>query len=359
MNYSEPIKTHLPCPDCGSSDALTEYSDGHTYCFSCQTVRGTTAQGGHTGNLIPLTSLSITPLKRRGIMSTTCEKYHYYTGYHNGKPVQVACYFDDAGELIGQKVRYQDKTFETLGKISKRFFGQELFESRGKLVITEGEIDCLTVSQLQNNKYPVVSIPCGVASAKKVLTHNMEWLSQFDEVILMFDMDEAGRKAVKDCAGLLKGLKVANLPLKDPNECLLANKGQSIINAIWNAKAYKPDGIVNGADLWEMVDSEEDEMCYTYPWDIPLNDMTKGLRKGELIVVTAGTGVGKTTFVRQIMYDLGVKKNLKVGCMMLEENVKRTSVGLMSIHTGVRLHLSRHAISEEEYRKAFDETLGT
>ncbi len=66
----------------------------------------------------------------------------------------------------------------------------------------------------------------------------------------MFDMDEAGRKAVKDCAGLLKGLKVANLPLKDPNECLMANKGQSVINAIWNAKAYKPDGIVNGADLW-------------------------------------------------------------------------------------------------------------
>lgn len=359
MNYSEPIKTHLPCPDCGSSDALAEYSDGHTYCFSCQTIRGAVAQGSHTTNLIPLTSLSITPLKRRGIMSTTCEKYHYYTGYHNGKPVQVACYFDDAGELIGQKVRYQDKTFETLGKISKRFFGQELFENRGKLVITEGEIDCLTVSQLQNNKYPVVSIPCGVASAKKVLTHNMEWLSQFDEVILMFDMDEAGRKAVKDCAGLMKGLKVANLPLKDPNECLLANKGQSVINAIWNAKAYKPDGIVNGADLWEMVDSEDNEMSYTYPWDIPLNDMTRGLRKGELVVVTAGTGVGKTTFVRQIMYDLGVKKNLKVGCMMLEENVKRTSVGLMSIHTGVRLHLSRHAISEEEYRKAFDETLGT
>lgn len=164
MNDNVPIKTHLPCPDCGSHDALTEYSDGHTYCFSCQTVRNTLAR---ESKLIDINSLSFSPLKKRGIMTNTCEKYHYYTGYHNGKPVHVACYYDDTGELIGQKVRYPDKTFETIGKISKRFFGQELFSSRGKLVITEGEIDCLTVSQLQGNKYPVVSIPTGVVSAKK------------------------------------------------------------------------------------------------------------------------------------------------------------------------------------------------
>nr|DAV18501.1 MAG TPA: DNA directed DNA polymerase [Caudoviricetes sp.] len=356
MNDNVPIKTHLPCPDCGSHDALTEYSDGHTYCFSCQTVRNTLAR---ESKLIDINSLSFSPLKKRGIMTNTCEKYHYYTGYHNGKPVHVACYYDDTGELIGQKVRYPDKTFETIGKISKRFFGQELFSSRGKLVITEGEIDCLTVSQLQGNKYPVVSIPTGVVSAKKVITHNMEWLSQFDEIILMFDMDEPGRKAVKECAGLLKGIKVANLPMKDPNECLLNDKGQAVINAIWNAKPYRPDGIVNGAELWDIVDSEEDTKGYSYPWDIPLNDMTLGMRKGELVVITAGTGVGKTTFVRQLMYELGVNQGRKIGCMMLEENIKRTAIGLMSIHTGNRLHLNRHAISEEEYHKAFDETLGT
>jgi twinkle protein len=187
----------------------------------------------------------------------------------------------------------------------------------------------------------------------------MEWLSQFDEIILMFDMDEPGRKAVKECAGLLKGIKVANLPMKDPNECLLNDKGQAVINAIWNAKPYRPDGIVNGAELWDIVDSEEDTKGYSYPWDIPLNDMTLGMRKGELVVITAGTGVGKTTFVRQLMYELGVNQGRKIGCMMLEENIKRTAIGLMSIHTGNRLHLNRHAISEEEYHKAFDETLGT
>jgi len=35
MHTSQLIKSHLPCPDCGSTDALAEYSDGHTHCFSC------------------------------------------------------------------------------------------------------------------------------------------------------------------------------------------------------------------------------------------------------------------------------------------------------------------------------------
>ena len=36
MTESEFIR-HEPCPDCGSSDALAIYTDGHTFCFSCQT----------------------------------------------------------------------------------------------------------------------------------------------------------------------------------------------------------------------------------------------------------------------------------------------------------------------------------
>ena len=33
---STPVKIHQPCDECGSSDALSIYDDGHTYCFSCQ-----------------------------------------------------------------------------------------------------------------------------------------------------------------------------------------------------------------------------------------------------------------------------------------------------------------------------------
>lgn len=359
----EIIKAHLPCPDCGSHDALAIYDDGHTYCYSCHVTHHET-QPKEKGALYDIEDWPTVPLKRRGITEKTCRLYSYKAGMHNGQPVQIACYFNDNGVCVGQKVRYPDKGFTTLGKISSRFFGQHLWPGGGgkKLVVTEGEIDCLTVSQLNGNKYPVVSIPNGVSSAKKVFKENMDWLNSFEQVIVMFDMDEPGRKAVKDVEGLLQPNKlyVATLPLKDPNECLLAGRGQEVIKAIWNAKKYTPDGIVNGADLWEEVSKQEDtEQGFMFPWNIPLNKMTCGLRKGELTVLTAGTGVGKTTFVRQVAYDLGVAKDLKVGLLMLEENVKRTARGLMSIAASKRLYMNRQGVSEEEYKQAFDKTLGT
>lgn len=355
------VKAHLPCNTCGSHDALCTYSDGSTYCFSCNTC---IQKGDNDTVTIPQDSLVISSLKKRGITKATCHKYGYYISKNAKTPMQVACYYDDNGECIGKKIRYPDKHFAVEGTISHRFFGQHLWANghMKKLVITEGEIDCLTVSQLQENKYPCVSIPNGAASAKKVFKENMEWLNTFEEVIVMFDMDEAGRKAVEDVQGLLKPrkLKIANLPLKDPNECLIAGRGQEVILAIWNAKAYKPDGIINGKDTWELISkAEEETKCYEFPWEtLPLNKMTLGMRKGELLILTAGTGVGKTTFIRQIAYDLGVKKKLKIGMLMLEENIKRTIKGLMSVASGKRLYINRQGLSDKEYKRCFDAVMG-
>ena len=77
-------KEHLPCPDCGSSDAMSLYSDGHTYCFSCKQYR---AEGRETmftakdedkpqpKNTIKESDMFIESLKARGIKQETCRKY--------------------------------------------------------------------------------------------------------------------------------------------------------------------------------------------------------------------------------------------------------------------------------------------
>ena len=365
---STAIRVHLPCPDCGSHDALCEYSDGHTYCFSCHTYHGAEESKGvgssKTKAIIPIENMKLDSLRARGITEETCRAYSYYKVRMAEGWAQVANYYDDEGKIIGQKLRFANKIFKVRGDISNRFYGQQKWAGGGgrKLVITEGEIDCLTVSQLQGNKYPVVSLPLGAGSAKKVFKANMDWLNSFEQVIVMFDMDEAGRQGVKSIEGLLKPNKlyVANLPLKDTNECLLNGKGQDVIKAIWSAKPYMPDGIINGKDTWDEVSKEDDnDEGYPYPWDIDLNKMTMGIRKGELTVLTAGTGVGKTTFVRELAYDMGVDKHLKVGMLMLEENVKRTVKGLMSIAAGKRLYINRQGLSDEEFKAAFDKTMGT
>lgn len=353
--------THQPCPDCGSHDALTVYDDGHSFCFSCNAYHRSEKEEKklptqlQSKDLISPEDMVLSPLPKRLLTKATCQHYDYYTTTVHGKPAQVACYYDDNNNLIGQKIRFADKTFEARGKFSERFYGQHLFQGGGKkLCITEGEIDCLTVAQVQGNKYPVVSIPTGVTSAAKVFKANFKWLESFEEVIVFFDMDDAGRQGIQSISGILSPnkLKIAWLPLKDPNECLQQGKADAIIKGIWEAKKYQPANIVVGTDLWDVLSKHEDITSYPLPWgSIDLQKMTDGLRKGELVTITAGTGIGKTTFVRQLAHHLGTKLFCKVGMLMLEENVKRTANGLIGLQLGKP---ARNLAVDNKYREAFD-----
>ena len=169
------------------------------------------------------------PLNKRGISEETCRKWGYGVGSHKGKKCHVANYRNHQGVLKAQKLRLADKQFAWVGDTkSVGLFGEHLWETNGKrVVITEGEIDALSVSQVFENKWPVVSLPNGAQSAQKAIANSIEWLESFKEVVLCFDMDEAGRKAANACAHLLSPGKckiVHEMPGKDPNECLLNGK---------------------------------------------------------------------------------------------------------------------------------------
>jgi twinkle protein len=104
-------------------------------------------------------------------------------------------------------------------------YGQWLWRDGGKmLVITEGELDALSVSQVQSNKWPVVSVNDGAQSAARAVSKALEWIEKFESVIFLFDEDEHGRKAAIECAELLTPgkAKIGRLPLKDASDCLKA-----------------------------------------------------------------------------------------------------------------------------------------
>ena len=312
--------------------------------------------------LIPFSDMVAERLTQRLLNKDTCEKYKYFVGEYKGKPCQVACYYDSTGAICGQKVRFPDKSFITLGKVTSCLYGSQLWSKGKKIVITEGEIDCLTVSQLQGNQWPTVSIPNGAQAAKKAIEANLEYLSNFEEVILMFDMDDAGRKASKECAQILPLGKafIASLPCKDPNECLKNGKGKEVLSAIWNAKPYRPDGIVAGIDLYDSCVNNVDDLSDTvpYPWEA-LNKYTRGIRHGELYVITSGSGMGKSTLVRELEYYCGVVRGELCGVVALEESTRKTGLELMSIHLSKRILLAPEGVTQEQRKEAFERTLGT
>ena len=346
---------HEPCPECSSSDAGSRYSDGHFFCFACQHYEHGDGEGpthNHFGKkrMEGLLTGEFKSLPKRGLTEDTCRKFGYQVGRDkNDTLVQIAPYYDEAGVMVAQKIRYANKEFKFIGEPKRAtLFGSNLWNNGKKLVITEGEIDAMSVSQAQNNKWPVVSIPNGAHGAKKSLTKHLDYLNGFEEVILMFDQDEHGRKATIECAELFAPgkCKIASLPLKDANECLQAGREQDIIQAIWNAKPYRPDGLVSVADL---MDELTKPIEIGYPWWLqPLTDLTFGRRNGEIYGVGAGTGVGKTDFLtQQIAYDIATL-GMKVGTIFLEQKPTETAKRIAGKIKGHRFHVPNSGWSTEE-----------
>lgn len=307
-----------------------------------------------------LLEVDYAPLPKRGLTEETCRKWGYGQGYIGGNPVQVATYCDDHGKPIAQKLRGAGKDFSIVGDAKNMgLYGKHLWQSGGKMVtITEGEIDALSVSQLTGNKWAVVSVPNGAQASVKAIAKDVEWLESFDSVIFMYDQDEPGQEAAKECALLLSPgkAKIANLPLKDANEMLVANRGGEVISAQWGAKPYRPDGVICGEDLWDRVSEINDTECIPYPWK-GMNELTYGIRLGELVCLTAGTGIGKSSVCREIAHYL-LSIDMKVGYIALEESVARTAKGLIGIQLNKPIHLHGHEVDQEELREGFEATLG-
>jgi twinkle protein len=280
---------------------------------------------------------------------------------YNGQKVQVANYRNPEGQVVAQKVRFPNKEFVFLGDTKHAgLYGQHLWRDTGKkVVVVEGEIDAISLSQMQDHKWPVVSVPNGADGAKKSIQKAIEWLEGFDEVVFMFDMDEPGQKAARECALLLTPgkAKIASLPLKDANDMLREGRVKETIDAVWGAKTYRPDGIIAGSDLWESVRREDRVPASPYPWP-GVDSLTRGLRRSELVTLTAGSGIGKSAICREIAYHL-LQQGETVGYIALEESTTRTALGLMGIALNKPLHLNREGVDEAELRRAFDRSVGS
>lgn len=334
-----------PCPACGSRDNLARYTDGHAHCFGC----GHYEHGEDSEMPMMKRSSEVfwdgdyQALKSRSITEETCRKFGYKVGrLENGNTVQIAPYYDAEGTLVATKVRPKDKKEMFVSGSFKDIllFGQQLWTSGGrKVVVTEGEIDCLTVSQVQGNKWPTVSVPNGAQGAKKALAKHIEWLSSFEEIVLMFDMDGPGQDAARECAQLFSPgkCKIAHLSLKDPSELLQAGRGEEIITAIWQAKPYRPDGVVRVADIKEKA-LRQPEQGFT--WFSPiLTRLTYGRRLGEIYAFGAGTGIGKTDFLtQQIQHDVDVLGE-RVGLFMLEQQPEETLKRVAGKFAGKTFHI--------------------
>ncbi len=358
---SELAERHIACPCGKSSDAYSTYTDGHGHCFSC----GVTFQAEGAPPSTPTKRKDASPLIQfgryqdltsRGIRQDVAEKYGYFVGKDTkGQAVQVAPYRNRKGQIVGQKVRGPNKSFYTTGEFKDlQLFGQHLYKTGGKrILVVEGEIDALSGAQMLGT-WPVVSIPYGAQAAARAVNDNIEFLESYEKVVFGFDMDEPGREAVAECSALLSPGKAAimELPKKDANEMLQDGLVKEFVTAFWEAREFRPDGIVRLSDIRERILAKPE---MGLPWFLEsLSKVTYARRLGETYAFGAGTGIGKTDFLtQQIQFDVDVLHE-KVGLFFLEQMPPETAKRVAGKFAGKRFHVPDGSWKQEELVEVID-----
>jgi twinkle protein len=365
------VKKNLKClsKDCSSSDARQLYENGTSFCFSCEgwfpkqdneelevpEVRKAPDFFKKLMGIEEIQELPIRGFKERGITKQVCEFFDVRVSYGENGEIDAHYYPYDDGKAY--KVRKLPKDFTWTGK-SSNLFGQTKFNGAGKrLIITEGEIDALSVAQASYDKYkkvyPVVAMSS--ATMTKALLENRDWIRSFNEIVLCLDNDDAGKKATEEAIKIIgiDKAKLVKLPCKDANEVLTKFDSNRLMQCIFDAAPYVPAGIIGKEELWEALQNYNNAPSVPYPPCLAgVNTKLKGMRGGEITLFISGTGSGKSTILREIMLDILFNTEDKIGIVSLEESPAETARKLAGM--AINLNPAKEEIPLNKLKIGFD-----
>lgn len=359
-------KIHQPCPDCGSSDALTMNTDGSSKCYSCGVFTPVLLSKDYSvvqdspKDTIAVTldknknNYSIQWMSWRRVGTDEMKKYGAVTRCdNNGKPVEIVFPYDRNTSKIRTLA---EKRFFWEGKPSEvSLFGMSAFPpgSARAIVVTEGELDAISAYQMLN--VPAVSVK-NAQGALSDCKAAREYLNSFEKIYLCLDNDAPGQEATKKVAALFSPGKVYHMKLgtrKDANEFLTDGKKQEF-KALWvSTKMFLPEGIVGSYDQVEKIlRGKASVPIGEYPF-ATLNDASLGIRSSELVLLTAQEGVGKTEIIRSIEHYLLKTTDYNMGVIHLEETEQRSVQGLIGYELREPVHLPDTRVSVDEQLETY------
>jgi twinkle protein len=370
------IKKNLPCLSCKSSDARALYEDGSSHCFSCKTTfkkdeefekedtkpkKGKRTAEEEAELIKKVATHPPRAIIERGISKAVTDFFGVKVSYNSDGKIDTHYY--PYSDNTAYKVRHvKDKHFEWLGK-SSNLFGIEKFNSGGKrLVICEGEIDALSVAQASFDKYkgkiyPVVALSSSAMT--KSLLENRDYIRSFNEVVICFDEDDAGRK-VRDEAIKIIGIdkvKLCKLPENDANDVMMKHDSHALMLCIFDAAPYIPSGIITKEALWDALVEYNSVQSIPYPAFMQgINGKAKGSRLGEIALFVAGTSLGKSTIMREIMYNFKQNTDEKLGIISLEESPAETARKMAGL--ALSKNPAEFEMTLDELRPGFDDVFG-
>lgn len=252
-------------------------------------------------------------------------------------------YMDDPGGVYrGAKVRtIKDKKFSIAGELPG-VFGKQACKGKGTLIITEGEEDAMA-ARVMLPATDCVSLPNG-ANVDDTVRNDVRFFERYERIVIILDADRPGEAASKELADWLATftqvkLVSLNPELKDASGYLKEGYREEFIATIREAPVHEPEGVINGVDITldELLEPIPEGYKTPYP---ALNDMTMGFRKGEIVTLCAGSGIGKSTLCREIAVKL-IEDGCSIANVALEDQMGVAVKALMAIDMNIPLYKFR------------------
>ena len=374
MNLSKWIKTDQACPSsCGkSSDAFAFDRHGGGYCFSCHK---------------PFSEEQLEKVEQDDIMSDedkqNVEVHHEFKS-HRGLSKKTYQFYDLPvavvnGEDFSYVFKYPNGAFKTKridpdtprkdrykwhGEAnSAGLFGLDKFSAGGKtIVISEGEHDAPSIYEALGGHTAAVSVQSS-STAYRDIEQNRDKLNSFEKIIIAFDNDEAGDKAMRKVmtSGLFDFNKLFYITwdtYKDANDFAQAGDFEGLVRCYKQAKKYTPDHIISGfAEIFDALEESQEEGIGEYPTH-ELREMLGDIRRGQVITVKGMEGIGKTEIFRIMEYHLLKTTSASLGLIHMEEPKARTIKGLATYELGIPTHLDDSPVTREGIHQAYVDAVG-
>lgn len=261
-------------------------------------------------------------MENRGISQMITERYGITTqkGRDN---ILVFPFFDEFGKL--QYVKYRKADFDKKKDKNKEWaesdckpilFGMDRCDAEHNktLVLTEGQIDSLSVAEAFGGDINAVSVPTGCNGFTWV-PYCWDFLGKF-ETLIVFGDHEKGRITLLDemqkrFHGVVKHVRTEDyLDCKDANEILTRHGKQAVRDAVNNAV------IVDSKRIKKLSKVESKNMAEMEAVSTGISQLDKligGFYFGQLVILTGERGLGKSTLGSQFIVN-GVNQGLDAFC---------------------------------------------
>lgn len=256
---------------------------------------------------------------------------------HPGLGLAVAFPYRRSGEVYAAKFRSEDKKWSSTAGVTRGLFNVDALSTDHDqpIVITEGEIDCLSV--IQSGFGRCVSLPDGwteQGNKTESLLDAEDALRKSPFVIVAGDNDAAGESLPRAVANILKGhdVRAVTWPegCKDANDVLLLSGEGEVAACLNRAKRIDPPGgfITGFSDLPPLS-----ERRVLRAGD-SLLDQRLAFEVGAMSVGTGTPGAGKSTLTTYAAFRVAMHERVRVGFMSFETHPHRTRDHMARLYAG-------------------------